>query len=104
MPTKFRVSLTCSAEEDIEQIWTYIAADSPGEATKFIAKLENQILTLEHHPLRCPLIAENALLGTEIRHLVYGPYRTLFRIAGKTVYVLRILHGSRLLDDSLFDR
>jgi len=103
MSTKYQVNITRSAEKDVEEIWTYIAVDSPKEATRFILNLENQISTLEHFPLRCPLIRENVILGTENRHLLYGHYRTLFRISGKTVYVLRIIHGSRLLDASMFE-
>lgn len=103
MPIKFQVSITRSAEKDVEEIWTYIAADSPTEATEFILKLEEQVSTLERFPLRCPLIPENAILGTENRHLLHGNYRTIFRVSGRTVYVLRIIHGSRLLDSSMFE-
>lgn len=103
MPTKYQVDITRSAEKDVEEIWTYIAVDSPNEATKFILKLEEQVSTLERFPLRCPLIPENLILGTENRHLIFGNYRTIFRISGKAVYVLRIIHGSRLLDASMFD-
>lgn len=103
MPARFQVNITRSAEKDVEEIWTYISADSPPEASKFILKLEEQVSTLERFPLRCPLIPENAILGTENRHLVYGNYRTIFRIAGKMVYVLRIIHGARLLDSSMFE-
>jgi plasmid stabilization system protein ParE len=103
MPTKFHVNITLSAEKDVEEIWTYIAADSPAEATKFILKLEDQVTTLEQFPQRCPLIPENALLGTENRHLLYGNYRTIFRIDGKAVYVLRIIHGARLLDSAMLE-
>jgi toxin ParE1/3/4 len=103
MPIKFRVNITRSAEKDVEEIWTYIAADNPAEAAKFLLKLEEQVSTLERFPLRCPLIPENAILGTDNRHLLYGNYRTIFRIAGKMVHVLRIIHGARLLDSSMFE-
>ena len=103
MPTKYQVDITCSAEKDVEEIWTYIAVDSPIEATKFILKLEEHVSTLERFPLRCPLFPENVILGTENRHLLYSNYRTTFRVAGKTIYVLRIIHGSRLLDTSMFE-
>ena len=103
MPTKYRVDVTRSAEKDVEEIWSYIAVDSPNEAAKFILKLEEQVSTLERFPLRCSLIPENEILGTDNRHLIYGNYRTIFRISGKTIHVLRIIHGSRLLDASMFE-
>jgi len=100
MPVTYRVEITPAAERDVEEIWTYIAADSPGNATDFILSLEEQIETLEQFPVRCPLIPENELLGTSYRHLLYGSYRTIFRIAGTTVYILRVIHSARLLDSS----
>ena len=103
MPAKFRVRITRTAERDIEEAWTFIAQDSIEEAEKFVRRLEEQIATLESFPERCPLISENEILGARYRHLLYGSYRTVFRIAGRTVYVLRIIHGARLLDTSMFE-
>ena len=103
MPGKFRVSITREAESDIEQAWSCIAQDNPETADKFISRLEEQIETLEIFPNRCALIPENDILGTRYRHMIYGDYRTVFRVAKKTVYVLRVIHGARLLDASMFE-
>jgi plasmid stabilization system protein ParE len=48
--------------------------------------------------LRCPVIPESQDLGREYRHLVSGHYRTLFKIAGEKVIIMRVIHGARLLD------
>jgi toxin ParE1/3/4 len=103
MPAKYSVEITPAAERDVEEIWTYIADDNPENATDFILRLEEQIEALEQFPERCPLIPENEILGTGYRHLIYGAYRTIFRITGKTVFIVRIIHGARLLDPSLFE-
>ena len=103
MPAKFRVRITRAAERDIEETWNIIAHDSPEAATRFIRRLVEQIKTLERFPERCPLIPENEILGTHYRHLLYGNYRSVFRIARKTVYVVRVIHGARLLDSSMFE-
>lgn len=103
MPAKFRVRITRTAERDLEEAWTYIAQDSIEEAEKFVRRLEEQIATLESFPERCPLIPESEILGARYRHLLYGNYRTVVRIAGRTVHVLRIIHGARLLDTSMFE-
>lgn len=103
MPAKYRVRITRAAERDIEEAWTFIAEDSPEEAEKFVRRLEEQIAALERFPERCPLIPENEILGTRYRHLLHGNYRTVFRIARNTVYVLRVIHGARLLDTSMFE-
>ena len=103
MPAKFRVSITRVAESDIDQAWSFIAQDSPETTDKFISRLEEQIETLEVFPNRCALIPENEILGTRYRHMIYGDYRTVFRIAKRTVYVLRVIHEARLLDASMFE-
>ena len=102
MPAKYQVEITKTAESDIEEIWTHIAADSLENATKFVIGLEDKTRTLEKMPQRCPAIPENEILGTEYRHLVVGDYRVILRISPKTVCVLRVVHGNRLLDASFF--
>ena len=103
MPVKCHVRITRTAERDIEEAWSFIAQDNPEEAESFIRRLEEQIETLESFSERYPLIPENEMLGTRYRHLLCGNYRTVFRIAKKTVYVLRVVHGARLLDTSMFE-
>src|SRR5262249_34745237 len=50
-------------------------------------------------PTRCPVSrADSQALGCEVRQLLYGKrrgvYRILFSIVGDTVWVLRIRHGA----------
>jgi toxin ParE1/3/4 len=103
VPKKYAVDITASAEADIGAIWDYIARDNPDAATSCILRLEEQIATLERHPERCPLVPENDLLGTAYRHLLFGNYRTIFRIIGARVIILRVIHGARLLDTSVLE-
>ena len=99
MPKKYAVDITAAAEADIAAIWDYIARDSPDAATA----LEEQIATLERYPERCSLVPENDLLGTAYRHLLFGNYRTIFRIIGARVIILRVIHGARLLDTGILE-
>jgi toxin ParE1/3/4 len=103
VPQKYRVDITAAAEADTAAIWDYIAQDNPEAATAFIVRLEEQIGTLERYPERCPLVPENDLLGTTYRHLLFGNYRTIFRIVGVRVIILRIIHGARLLDTGILE-
>ena len=54
----------------MDEIWTFIARDSIGEANRFIHQLENQLRKLRRLPERCPLIPENELLDRRYRHLL----------------------------------
>jgi toxin ParE1/3/4 len=97
----FSVEITATAEADVAAIWEYIAQDKPEAATDFILRLEEQIDTRENFPERCPRIPENPRLGATYRHLLFGPYRAVFKIAGEKVIVMRVLHGARLLDTGM---
>lgn len=103
MPKKYRVDITATAEADIVEIWDYIAQDNPDAATAFILRLEEQTGTLESFPERCPLVPENEFLGGAFRHLLFGHYRTVLKITGAMVIILRVIHGSRLLDTALLE-
>jgi toxin ParE1/3/4 len=74
-----------------------ISSDSPENAAAFAVTIEEKVLSLAIMPERAPTIPENALLGTGHRHLVHGNYRIIFRIQDESVFVLRIIHGARLL-------
>jgi toxin ParE1/3/4 len=89
----YKISITESAQNDIEEIWQYIALDNIETATKFIDRIEKAIFSLESFPERNPLIPEYEILNIDYRQLVYKKYRIIYRISENMIYVLRILHG-----------
>ena len=101
MTTKYRVSITKIAESDIESIWSFIAQDSKEKAIQYIIEIENKIKTLENYPNRCPIISESELLGINYRHLLIGNNRIIFKVEQNAVFIMRVVHISRLLDTSL---
>ncbi len=98
MPKKYRVEITRSAERDAIGIYEFIERKSPERAAKWFAEIERQMRTLSQLPTRCPMIPEADEIGAEYRHLFWGNYRTVFRIEGSTVYVVRVIHGAQLLE------
>jgi toxin ParE1/3/4 len=96
--TRYKVLVTRHAEEDIVSIWHYIASDSKERANLFIAEIEERLPTLRNFPGRCPVIAESELLGIEYRQMIIGNYRIILRIERETVFIMRIVHGARLLE------
>ncbi|MGH8605051.1 MAG: type II toxin-antitoxin system RelE/ParE family toxin [Gammaproteobacteria bacterium] len=103
MAKTFRVEITATAEADVAEIWAYIAHDNSEAASAFILRLEEKIGTLENFPERRPRVPESRLLGTRYRHLLFGHYRAIFKIAGDRVIVMRVLHGARLLDTKILE-
>ncbi len=97
MTKKYQVRLTRKAQNDLEKIYYYIADDSISHAKHFILQLEEKISSLETFPDQNPFIPENEFFGTHYRHLIHKKYRVVYRIAQKTVYILRIFHGAKLL-------
>jgi len=95
---KYQVNLSQQSQNDLEQIFYYIADDSIDNASNFIFQLEKEVYSLESFPDRHPLIPENEFFGTDYRHLIYKKYRIVYRIAGRSVFILRIFHGAKLLN------
>ena len=97
MPKKYQVEITQKAEDDLEAIWQYIAKNNPINADRLVSRLEIQTTTLESFPKRGVLIPENNIFGTDYRQLIHKDYRTIYKISGSKVFVMRVVHGSRLL-------
>jgi toxin ParE1/3/4 len=98
MLPKYEVLITATAQKDLGEVFSFIAQNNPDNAAKFIEFLGAQTSTLEGMPTRCPLVPENKILGTQYRHLIHGDYRIIFKIEGNRVFVMRIVHGSRLME------
>ena len=97
MPRRFRVEITRAAERDVVGIYEYIERRSPEQAARWFTEIERQAQTLSQYPKQCPVIPEADDIGLEYRHLIWGVYRTVFRIQDNTVYVVRVIHGAQLL-------
>ncbi len=97
MRPKFHVEITRQAQLDLQAIQDFIALDSPRRAEGFVGQLAEKILDLEEMPMRAPLCPEKILARQGLRHLVLDPYRVIFRVEGSKVWVLRAIHGARLL-------
>jgi len=98
VPKKFKIHLTRNAQNDLEHIFFYIASDNTNNAKKFILELEEKIYSLDTSPERCPLIPENIFFDTDYRHLIHKKYRAIYKIGNNSVYILRVVHGSKLLE------
>ena len=98
MAKKYKINITKNAQNDLEHIFFYIAADNINNAKKFILELEEKIYSLDTFPERFAYIPENHFFGTSYRHLIHKKYRAIYKITNGSLYILRVMHGAKLLD------
>lgn len=89
----YKVNLPQDVINEIEQYVEYIALDNIDAALKWYQEVRNKIISLETDPQRCPLAYEDIYHKYEIRNLVIGNYRVLFRIVEDIVQILHIKHS-----------
>ncbi len=91
------IVLAESAYNDLEDIETYISQDSHVIARRFINSIFDKIDQLYQFPQSGKPVKE--IGDTAIRELLLNKYRIIFKIIDeKNIVVLRVVHGSRLLD------
>jgi plasmid stabilization system protein ParE len=102
----FQVEITPVAEAQIEQAYCWYRRHNPEFADRWFRGLMNTIATLQEKPRRCTLAIEHEIFPEEVRQLLYGKakniYRVLFVIRENTVYVLYVRHSAQApltLDD-----
>jgi len=79
----FRVQWAEAAARDLEELISYVAADSPLNAERILDKLEKRARTLESTPVRGRVVPELAHFGIRNwRELIVKPYRIIYRIDG----------------------
>lgn len=92
---KYSIILMPRAACDAEEAYKWIAQDAPDTAVQWYNRLIDTLQKLESMPNRCPVAREAAAVRRPVRQLLFGNYRVLFIIQGKTVQVLHIRHGAR---------
>ena len=94
---RFEVRLTADAVRDLEEIDDWISKhDSPAKAAHVAASIEAAIATLKRFPERGRHPAELLALGIrDYRETFFKPYRILYYVEGKVVYVTLIADGRR---------
>ncbi len=97
MAKKYKIFISNSAQSDLEHIFFYISANSIHNASKFILELEKRIYSLDRLPERFAYIPENLYFGTNYRHITYTKYRVIYKVENFSVYILRVIHSSKLL-------
>ena len=78
--------------------WILAQSESPATAVRWASKLRATIATLKANPQRCPVDPDSDVYGEEVRVLLHGKrrgvYRVLFAIRRNTVHVLTVRHSA----------
>jgi plasmid stabilization system protein ParE len=93
------VEITPIAEAQIMEAYNWYRERNPEFADSWFRELMNMIATLQEKPLRCSLAIEHNIFSEQVRQLLYGKskniYRVLFTIRDTTVYILYVRHSSQ---------
>jgi toxin ParE1/3/4 len=94
---RFQVRLTDDAAADLDELYSYIARnDSTENADSVLGRIEDVLQSLSRQPKRGVFPPELLELGIrEYREVFFKPYRMIYRIVGRTVYVFLIVDGRR---------
>lgn len=93
------------AEKDLISVIDYISIDSPSMAQEKFKEIRTKASNLETYPDRgriVPELQEQSII--QYRELIIAPWRIIYRISEKKVYVLSVLDSRRNVEDILLRR
>lgn len=77
------------------EIAEYIAQDNPTAATNWVETLFDKVQLLKSSPNSGRIVPETH--RDDIRELIYGNYRIIYRIEKAKISVLTVRHGKQIL-------
>ncbi len=105
MNKKYEVIWSNVAENDLKNIIEYIAADSPSNAFRIFKNIKQTASNLYTFPERGRVVPELRDQGIlQYRELIISPWRIIYRISEKIVYVLSVLDSRQNIEDILLKR
>jgi len=101
----YSIEWTVVAEGDLRRIIDHIAIDHPGNARQILSKIREKASNLYDFPERGRIVPELRTQGIDTyRELIVSPWRIVYRISGRSIYVLSVFDGRRNIEDVLLDR
>lgn len=77
------------------EIARYIAQDNPSAAKKWVETLFDKVQLLKSSPQSGRVVSETR--SGDIRELLYGNYRIIYRLEEKRISILTVRHGKQIL-------
>lgn len=105
MKKTYEVGWSETSQNDLLAIIDYIAGDNPSEAYEVFREIKSKAAKLRSLPERGRIVPEFQDQGiTQYRELVIPPWRIIYRISERKVYVLSVLDSRRNIEDILLKR
>lgn len=107
MKRKYKVKVIWSntSEKDLIDIAEHISADSPTTASKIFKNIREKASNLYSFPERGRVVPELRDQGiSQYRELIIPPWKIIYRISEKSVYVLSVLDARLNIEDILLRR
>lgn len=105
MSVNYTVRWTDTAEKDLEVILDFIAEENIDEALNILERLRDRAASLYSMPERGRIVPELKEQGIFVyREAISSPWRIIYRINDKVIYVLAVLDSRRNLEEILLDR
>lgn len=96
MPTdKYQIRLLRVAEEDFNEIISFIADDNPNVASSIANKIEKNIELLSENPKLGRIPRDEDIRNLGYRYIIVQNYIVFYTIEERTIFIHRILHGAR---------
>jgi plasmid stabilization system protein ParE len=94
---KYQIIFNPSAYQKLDNIFSYIAIESPKMAIKIIDGIETQIMSLTSIPERFPVVPEKVIYKNyQIRHFFYKKsFRVIYAVYDDIVHILDIRHSAQ---------
>ena len=83
------------AESDLDEIWWYIAQDSPQNADRFLDRIQERCLALADFP---QMGTSRDDLKVGLRSQPFGNYLIFYFPLEDGIDIVRVLHGARDVD------
>lgn len=90
---------TAKAEEDLIEIWIYIAADNPTASDSLLEQIDT----------KCQMLADNPELGQPrpdiapgLRYFPVARYLIFYQNISKGIEVVRVVHGAKYLPGIIY--
>lgn len=89
------------AVEQLEEIADYIAYDKPLAAENWVNTIFETVENLSEFPESGRMVPE--LNRNDIREIIKGNYRIIYKVLSNEIHILTIRHGKRLLDEKVIE-